>query len=99
MKERMIRTQVYLPRDICIKLTKRANEEGISMAQQIQETLIQHIAETEAEIEGVPKYFIPSYDPIWNIVGMGKKDGPTDGSLHYDNYMYVSDWDSEENEL
>ncbi len=40
MKEKMIRTQVYLPRDIYSKLKKRANEEDISMAHQIREALI-----------------------------------------------------------
>ena len=98
MKEKMIRTQVYLPRDIYSKLKKRANEEGTSMAQQIRETLIQQVAETEAEIEGTPSYFMPSHDPVWNMIGMGKKDGSTESSLYYDNYRYVSDWDSPENE-
>jgi hypothetical protein len=97
MKEKMIRTQVYLPRDIYIKLKKRANEEDISMAHQIREALTQHVVESEAYTESSSKYSIPSHDPLWDMIGMGK-NGPEDGSRHYNKYIYMSDWDPQENE-
>mgnify|MGYP003536116111 CR=1 FL=1 len=97
MKEKMIRTQVYLPRDIYIKLKKRANEEDISMAHQIREALTQHVVETETYTETGSKYSIPPHDPRWHMIGMAKHS-PEDGSPHHDKYIYVSDWDPQENQ-
>lgn len=98
MKEKMIRTQVYLPRDIYSKLKKRANKEGVSMAHQIREALIENVVETEAETEGIAQYVIPEHDLIWDMIGMNT-NGPADGSQHHDKYIYVRDWDPEENEI
>ena len=97
MKEKMIRTQVYLPRDIYSKLRKRANEEGTSMAHQIREALTQNVVEAEAKADGIARYSIPSHDPLWDMGGMNTS-GSADGSQHPDKYFYVRDWDPEENE-
>ena len=99
MKEKMIRTQVYLPRDIYSKLRKRSNEEGTSMAYQIREALIQNVVEAEAEMEALAQYSIPSHSSLWDMVGMNT-DGPADGlPQHPNSYSYMRDWDPEENEI
>jgi len=94
MDEKMVRTQVYLPRDIYEQLKQRANQEGITMAHQIREALTQYVVETEVEIDDESQYAIPDDDPIWDMIGMCK-DGPEDGSVNHDKYIYTRDWDPE----
>lgn len=91
MSEKMVRTQVYLPRDIYVKLKKRAEEEGMSMATQIREALVEYVvAKPEKK-----KHILTADDPIWQIIGVGK-GGPADGSVKHDKYIYTRDWDPEE---
>ena len=92
MSEKMVRTQVYLPRDIYEQLKKRADTEGIAMATQIREALAQYVTESPAQQEG---HILTADDPIWNIIGMGKSD-ITDGSVNHDKYIYTRDWDPED---
>lgn len=95
MDEKMIRTQVYLPRDIYEQLKERADKEGLTMAHQIREALVQYIVETKEDEEDISKYAIPPDDPIWDMIGMGK-GGPEDGSYNHDKYIYARDWDLDE---
>jgi hypothetical protein len=95
MKKKMVRTQVYLPRDMYEQLKQRADEGGITMAHQIREAVALYVVETEANIEDESKYAIPPDDPIWDMIGMCK-DGPADGAVNHDKYIYVRDWDLEE---
>ena len=92
MDEKMVRTQVYLPRDIYEQLKERADKEGSSMAHYIREALAQYVVESETDIEVSSKYAIPADDPIWDMIGMGK-GGPEDGSYNHDKYIYARDWD------
>jgi hypothetical protein len=92
MSEKMVRTQVYLPRDIYVQLKKRADTEGIAMATQIREALAQYVTESPIQQEG---HILTADDPIWNIIGMGKSD-VTDGSVNHDKYIYTRDWDPED---
>ena len=92
MSEKMVRTQVYLPRDIYEQLKKRADTEGIAMATQIREALAQYVTESPTQQEG---HILTADDPIWNIIGMGKSD-ITDGSVNHDKYIYTRDWDPED---
>lgn len=92
MDEKMVRTQVYLPRDIYAQIKKRADEEGITMAHQIREALTQYVVETK---EDESKYAIAADDPIWDLIGI-INSGITDGSVNHDKYIYVRDWDLEE---
>lgn len=94
MDEKMVRTQVYLPRDIYEQLKQRADEEGITMAHQIREALMQYVVETTEEVES--KYVISDDDPIWDLIGIVKNSGITDGSVNHDKYIYVRDWDPED---
>ena len=94
MDEKMVRTQVYLPRDIYKQLKQRADTEGITMAHQIREALTQYVVETKEEDEN-SKYVISPDDPIWDMIGMCK-GGPEDASVNHDKYIYVRDWDMEE---
>jgi guanylate kinase len=94
MDEKMVRTQVYLPRDIYEQLKQRADKEGITMAHQIREALMQYVIETAEEDES--KYVISDDDPIWDLIGIVKNSGITDGSVNHDKYIYVRDWDPED---
>lgn len=94
MDEKMVRTQVYLPRDIYEQLKERADKEGNSMAHQIREALAQYVV--EAEVEDKPPFFTKD-DPIWEMIGM-IKSGITDGSYNHDKYIYVRDWDLDDDE-
>jgi hypothetical protein len=89
MDEKMVRTQVYLPRDIYEQLKERADNEGLTMASQIREALAQYVVETKEE-DNVQVF--TKDDPIWDMVGM-IKSGITDGSYNHDKYIYVRDWD------
>ncbi len=90
MSEKMVRTQVYLPREAYEQLKQRAEAEGITMATQIREALVQYIA-TPVMVEKGD--VIPTNDPIWEMIGMGKSD-LTDGAINHDDYIYDHDWDS-----
>ena len=92
MSEKMVRTQIYLPRDIYEQLKRRADTEGVAMATQIREALAQYVTDSHAEKKG---HILTADDPIWDIIGMGKSD-VTDGSVNHDKYIYARDWDPED---
>lgn len=92
MDEKMVRTQVYLPRDIYEQLKHRADKEGGSMAHYIREALAQYVVEMDVE-DKTPVF--TKDDPIWEMVGM-IKSGITDGSYNHDKYIYVHDWDMDD---
>jgi hypothetical protein len=91
MSEKMVRTQVYLPRDIYEQLKERGEREGLTLAHQIREALVEYVADVDEE-EELP--IISEDDPIWNIIGM-VEGGPVDGSVNHDKYIYRRDWDPE----
>ncbi|MCP5100029.1 MAG: ribbon-helix-helix protein, CopG family [Chloroflexi bacterium] len=93
MTENMIRTQVYLPREIYEKLKLRAESEGTAMATQIREALSEYVVKSTKLQSGQP---IPEDDPIWDMIGM-VDSGVTDGSVNHDKYIYTRDWDLPEN--
>jgi hypothetical protein len=94
MEEKMVRTQVYLPRDIYEHLKDRADKEGSSMASQIREALAQYVVEANM---GDKAPVLTKDDPIWDMIGMGKS-GITDGSYNHDKYIYTRDWDIDDEE-
>lgn len=89
MIEKMVCTQVYLPRDIYENLKHRAETHGITIAMQIREALVQYIVVPANDED---RHIIPADDPIWDMIGMGK-GGPEDGSVNHDKYIYARDWD------
>ncbi|NIP26810.1 MAG: ribbon-helix-helix protein, CopG family [Phycisphaerae bacterium] len=94
MEEKMVRTQVYLPRDIYEQLKERADKEGLTMASQIREALAQYVVESKEEDK---EPVLTKDDPIWDMIGMGKSD-ITDGSYNHDKYIYARDWDLDDEE-
>ncbi len=78
----MVRTQIYIPRDMYEKLRARSEETGLSMAQQVREALREYLGGDEDE--GV---ILHEDDPIWQIVGAVSM-GPSDVSVHHDRYLY-----------
>ena len=76
----MVRTQVYIPRDIYEELKKRSESTGLAIAEQIRQALKEYLEHEEGVI-------LRDNDPIWNIVGhIYTKDG--DLSIHHDKYLY-----------
>lgn len=94
MAENMVRTQVYLPRDIYEQIKARAEREGITMADQIREALVEYVVASNETKSQIP--ILTADDPIWDLIGMCK-DGPVDGSVNHDKYIYIRDWDPEVN--
>jgi len=90
MAEKMVRTQVYLPRDIYEALKAHASDKGVTMATQIREALAQYVVVKKPE-EG---HILTDDDPIWDLIGIGE-GGPPDGSVNHDKYIYTRDWDPE----
>ena len=88
MTEKMVRTQVYLPQEIYRRLKQRADGEGITMAIQIREALVQYVVEIE---EKTKDQILTEDDPIWELIGIGK-EGPQEGSVNHDSYIYAHDW-------
>ncbi len=95
MAENMVRTQVYLPRDIYEQIKARAEREGITMADQIREALVEYVITSNEAKSQAP--ILTDDDPIWEMIGM-IKSGVSDGSVNHDKYIYVRDWDPAEND-
>ncbi len=95
MAENMVRTQVYLPRDIYDQIKARAEREGITMADQIREALVEYVVATGEARAQAP--ILTDDDPIWEIIGM-IKSGVNDGSVNHDKYIYARDWDPVEHD-
>lgn len=87
MAEKMVRTQVYLPKDIYDKLKQRAAEGDTTMANQIREALAKYVTKPVQQ-EGA---IFPKDDPIWDMIGMAES-GVEDGSVNHDKYIYARDW-------
>lgn len=88
MSENMVRTQVYLPRDIYRRLQKRAEENDLTLAVQIREALEDYLRHTAAEDE--ERVMSPD-DPLLQLVGT-MATGLGDGSINHDKYIYRRDW-------
>ena len=78
----MVRTQVYLPKDVYEELQTRVQLTGLSMAEQIRQALREYLQREQDE--GV---LLRDDDPIWQIVGAAS-GGPSDVSVHHDKYLY-----------
>jgi len=83
MRENMVRTQVYLPRDIYERLQKRAAQHGLTLAVQIRTALEDYLERAEAQDEPI----LRADDPIFEMIGMfASKEG--DLSVNHDYYLY-----------
>ena len=83
MRETMVRTQVYLPRDIHSRLQKRAREHELTLAVQIRTALEDYLEQVEAQDDGV----LHADDPIFQMIGM-VDSGLGDLSVNHDHYLY-----------
>lgn len=83
MNEPMIRTQVYLPREIYDELQARAQARQLTMAVQIREALEEYLKRTgQAETGGI----LQADDPIFQLTKL--IDGPADLAANHDRYLY-----------
>ncbi len=89
MSEKMVRTQVYLPRDIYEELKMRASKSGSTMAVQIREALAEYVTSADTK----KGQTLADDDLIWNLIGIGES-GISDGSVNHDKYIYARDWDT-----
>ncbi len=88
MSTNMVRTQVYLPRDVYDRLHRRAEEQGITMARQIREALEDYLAKIQIELEEDEDNGILHADnPIFQMAGIGAS-GLGDLALNHDEYLY-----------
>jgi len=84
MGENMVRTQVYLPRNIYNKLQARADRQGLTLAVQVRAALEGYLERVEAEDDdGI----LHADDPIFQLIGAAaSKEG--DLSVNHDHYLY-----------
>ena len=76
----MVRTQVYIPKDLYEELRKRSESTGIAIAEQIRQALREYLEREEGVV-------LREDDPIWNIVG-AISTGDGDLSTRHDKYLY-----------
>ncbi|HZY42241.1 MAG TPA: hypothetical protein VFF59_09600 [Anaerolineae bacterium] len=88
MSENMVRTQVYLPRNIYDRLQRRAAEHELTLAVQIREALVDYLRHLATESE---EHVMSPDDPLLALVG-SIETGLADGSINHDQYIYVRDW-------
>jgi hypothetical protein len=80
----MVRTQVYLPRSVHATLTRRAKEQGLTLADQIRAALDEYLARLQPNEAGA--LLLPD-DPLLQMIG--KIDsGVDDLGRNHDYYLY-----------
>ena len=71
----MIRTQVYIPRDVYEELKRRSKSTGLAMAEQIRQALREYLEREEGVV-------LREDDPIFSLVASptARSDNPAAGS-------------------
>jgi hypothetical protein len=88
MSENMVRTQVYLPRDIYQRLQRRAANQTLTLAAQIREALDDYLRHVAVEDD---EHVMSPDDPLRQLIGcIATNVG--DGSINHDKYIYRRDW-------
>ena len=83
MRETMVRTQIYLPRDMYRRLQKRAEENDLTLAVQVREALVNYLERTDVAEAPI----LRADDPIFQMIGAASsKEG--DLSVNHDHYLY-----------
>jgi hypothetical protein len=85
MSEKMVRTQVYLPRGVYDQLQRRAERHGVTLALQIREALESYLVrgtETEDKMEPL------DLGNLFEITGKFGGSGLSDASVNHDKYIY-----------
>jgi hypothetical protein len=80
----MVRTQVYLPRSVHATLTRRAKEQGLTLAEQIRAALDEYLARLHPNESG--GILLPD-DPLLQMIGM-IDSGVDDLGRNHDDYLY-----------
>lgn len=84
MSDKMVRTQVYLPRDVYDKLQQRAVKDDVTLALQIRAALEDYLDRAASEDDdGI----LHADDPIFQMIGM-YSSGVADASVNHDHYLY-----------
>lgn len=85
MSEKMVRTQVYLPRGVYDQLQRRAERHGLTLALQIREALEGYLVQgTETENKMEPL----ELGNLFEITGKFGGSGLKDSSVNHDKYIY-----------
>ena len=85
MSEKMVRTQVYLPRGVYDQLQRRAERHGLTLALQIREALEGYLLQgntLEDQIEPL------DLGNLFEITDKFGGSGLSDGSVNHDKYIY-----------
>jgi len=84
MRENMVRTQVYLPREMYDRLQRRAGKHDLTLAVQIREALEDYLERVESQADdGI----LHADDPIFQMIGMFDS-GLGDLAVNHDHYLY-----------
>jgi hypothetical protein len=83
MSENMVRTQVYLPRNIYERLQRRAADQALTLAVQIRTALAEYLERSEISEEPI----LRADDPIFELIGMASSQ-EGDLSVNHDHYLY-----------
>ena len=83
MRSGMVRTQVYLPREVYDRLRARANKQGLTLAVQVRTALHDYLERIESQEEGI----LRADDPLFQLIGAAaSREG--DLSVSHDHYLY-----------
>lgn len=85
MSEKMVRTQVYLPRGVYDQLQRRAERQGLTLALQIREALEGYLLRGNAEEDEMEPLDLGN---LFEITGKFGSSGLSDGSVNHDKYIY-----------
>ena len=83
MRENMVRTQIYLPRDIYQRLQKRAEKNDLTLAVQVREALVDYLERTDVAEAPI----LRADDPIFQLIGAASSE-EGDLSVNHDHYLY-----------
>jgi hypothetical protein len=84
MADKMVRTQVYLPKATYQALVERARQQGLTMAVQIRAALDEYLKRSQDEDEGP---ILQPDDPIFKMMGIFDS-GVDDLAINHDYYLY-----------
>jgi hypothetical protein len=85
MSEKMVRTQVYLPRRVYDQLQRRAERHGLTLALQIREALEGYLLRGDTPEDKMEPV---NLNNLFEITGKFGGSGLSDSSVNHDKYIY-----------
>jgi|GEM_PF-1062013 len=88
MSEKMVRTQVYLPRGVYEQLQQRAERHGLTLALQIREALEGYLLRGTAEEDEMEPLDLGNLFEILDELEASGGSGLPDSAINHDKYIY-----------